>query len=390
MKPARHTGKIRGHAAGPEGRPNTLGLASRDLEAVLNQIDRAGRVEAPRRRAFVRWEFRRPSVRIDLLQPQGGVISVTVATRNLSAGGLSVLHSAYAHQGSEVLVHMPRLSGSTTLLRGAVRMCRHVQGVVHEIGIEFDAQIDVREFIEIDELGDRFSLEHVDGEKLVGRVLCVTASEMDQKVIRHYLRETQLTMRCAATGEEGLAQTTDRFDLIIADLDLPDMSGAEFVSRLFASGSSSPVIMLAPDSSRATRQRLRTAAAGAYLPKPIDQESLLRAIAEFCLVKGGAGPLISALREGSPNAQLVPDFIAYLKAAVEKLRATIDANDHELCRTISLQIAGVAPTVGFGPIADAAQMSALAVSASMNVREAEASVRALIDVCERAQPALSS
>ena len=49
--------------------------------------------------------------------------------------------------------------------------------------------------------------------------------------------------------------------------------------------------------------------------------------------------------------------------------------------------AGVAPTLGFSQIADAAQGVAVGVASSMSVRESESLVRSLIDLCERTRPA---
>ena len=371
----------------PTGRrPNSVGLGQRDLELVLNQIDRPGPGAAAKRRAFVRFEYRCLSVRLDILQKDGAAPSVLVATRNLSAGGLSLLHSAYAHQGAEVLVHLPDLAGQFVPLRGVVRMCRHVQGVIHEIGLQFNQQIDPRQFIRLNEDDARAARPRVDAARLAGTVVCATASDMDRKIVAHYLAGSRITLVAAPTGAEGLARAAEGADVVLVDLELPDMTGEQFLAALAEAGLGVPVIILTSDLPGAAQGKPDAGVATVVLPRPLEREALLTALAEYCLDRQTAGPLTTSLAEGSPNTALVPEFLDFLKTAVQKLEGAIEDDDVDTCRSVAVQIAGVAPTLGFSQIADAAQSVAVGVAASMSVRESESLVRRLIDLCQRTRP----
>ena len=71
------------------GRPNTLNLQTRDLNSLLDTLDRHAEGERPSiKRGFVRWPFRHASIRMEIVQGSGARAAITVACRNLSRGGV--------------------------------------------------------------------------------------------------------------------------------------------------------------------------------------------------------------------------------------------------------------------------------------------------------------
>lgn len=63
-------------------------------------------------------------------------------------------------------------------------------------------------------------------------------------------------------------------DVVILDLDLPDMSGLEVLQRLKAEGAKAPFIVLT-GSGRGREEALRSAGAAGYLTKPFSPLELL-------------------------------------------------------------------------------------------------------------------
>ena len=106
----------------------------------------------------------------------------------------------------------------------------------------------------------------------------------DDAEVRESLAE-QLSMgdefntRTAATGETGAAEAiASRADLVLLDVDLPDIDGREVCRRLRAAGLSAPVIMLtAAVDDTATIQGL-DAGANDYVTKPFKFAVLLARI----------------------------------------------------------------------------------------------------------------
>jgi two-component system KDP operon response regulator KdpE len=101
----------------------------------------------------------------------------------------------------------------------------------------------------------------------------------DEAPIRRFLRAgfelDGATVIEAATAEEGLrAATLKPVDLLIVDLELPDMDGAEVVARLRA-WSATPVIVLSVRSREEEKVRLLELGADDYVTKPFGMAELL-------------------------------------------------------------------------------------------------------------------
>ncbi len=83
------------------------------------------------------------------------------------------------------------------------------------------------------------------------------------------LRRHGYGVMAAASRAEGLAAlASDRHDLVIADLRLPDGNGLDILRAARALSSSRPVIVITGFASDRTRQEAFAAGAAAFLSKP--------------------------------------------------------------------------------------------------------------------------
>jgi two-component system KDP operon response regulator KdpE len=101
----------------------------------------------------------------------------------------------------------------------------------------------------------------------------------DEVQIRRFLRAgfelEAFTVQEATTGAEGIrAATLKPVDLVIVDLELPDMDGAEIVERLRL-WSKVPIIVLSVRSSEEEKVRLLELGADDYVVKPFGMAELL-------------------------------------------------------------------------------------------------------------------
>jgi two-component system, OmpR family, KDP operon response regulator KdpE len=101
----------------------------------------------------------------------------------------------------------------------------------------------------------------------------------DEVRIRRFLRAgfelEAFIVQEAATGAEGIrAATLKPVDLVIVDLELPDMDGAEIVERL-RSWSKVPIIVLSVRASEEEKVRLLELGADDYVVKPFGMAELL-------------------------------------------------------------------------------------------------------------------
>lgn len=82
-------------------------------------------------------------------------------------------------------------------------------------------------------------------------------------------------VQIAQTGRRALELIADnRYNCILLDLGLPDMSGHDVCGKLRQSGNTVPIIVMSGDSDVAQKARMLDAGADDYLTKPVDLTEL--------------------------------------------------------------------------------------------------------------------
>jgi CheY-like chemotaxis protein len=366
-------------------RLNSLRLDDRALNTILDKLEHEGPGESAGKaaRTYVRWPFRHTTIGVEMTHPGGSVAKVTMACRNLSCGGVALLHNSYIHTGTEVSVSLPHPFRGEVSLKGIVTRCRHRGGLLHEVGVKFGEQINIREFIRPDPFKEYFSLERVNPAELRGTLLYVEDSLLDQRIVKHYLRDSSMSLKCVTTAGEAVVIAKQGVDLILCDFHLPDGAGSNFVNDIREAGVAAAVIMVTSDNSSMTRAKVRDSNADAFLAKPLTQDRVLRAIAEFLLVDKPSGIMSSSLKGDDPMFGLIHGFVDQLHDLSKQLQECIDKDDAETCAKICQQIRGTAPVLGFEPIGRMADRASELVARTGSVKESGRAVQELVGACSR-------
>ena len=131
----------------------------------------------------------------------------------------------------------------------------------------------------------------VKGERRT-RILVIDDDEVFRYVIRQELTEDNIRVLEAPSGSLGLERVgREKFDLVLLDLDLPDMTGYEVLARLQRESGQGPPIVVVSGMllGSADRERLNTAAA--IVPKSEISQGKLRDVIGCLAQEGnGAGP----------------------------------------------------------------------------------------------------
>ena len=360
-------------------------MSERDLARFVDELGGNNVSEAVKRRSFVRWPYPK-SVAVGIRQGgSGGLVLIAMACRNISSGGIALLHSSFAHDGSPVRVCLKKTTGQIVAIDGKIVHCRHLRGTTHEIGVQFESSIDPREFLSLDGLADSFTVEHVDPGTLEGCVLAIDGSDTDLRLIQHFMQGTRVRFRTASTIEEGLSKAAEGCDLILCAHELGGTNGAELIRGLRRAGHLAPVLIMTPDTT--IDEKLLEARADAILAKPIARETLLRALAEFMMNRDGDLPKTTTLPGDHPNLKFVVDWVGQLDTCAEKLEQALEHNDAETCRGLCLQLADTGPTLGFQALADIANEAAQVVASDVSTVYAVRAVRRLVVACRQTEVA---
>ncbi len=105
-------------------------------------------------------------------------------------------------------------------------------------------------------------------------VLCIEDSEANFRLIETILNDRPGTeLAWAENGQQGLAMAaTRRPELVLLDLDLPDMHGSDVLASLRAQTdtAATPVIVISADSKPSQIERMLAAGARDYITKPFE------------------------------------------------------------------------------------------------------------------------
>ena len=116
-------------------------------------------------------------------------------------------------------------------------------------------------------------------------VLVAEDNRTNQKVIGKILEHAGHRATIVATGQEAVeALEEPGFDLVLMDLNMPELGGIEAVKLLRFTHDLDelpPIVALSADATPQTREACRTVGFSAYLTKPVDTQLLLRTPGEL-------------------------------------------------------------------------------------------------------------
>jgi polar amino acid transport system substrate-binding protein len=113
-------------------------------------------------------------------------------------------------------------------------------------------------------------------------VLLVEDNDINQEVAREILRLFGLSVSLAATGQEALdCLERESFDLVLMDLQMPEMDGLEATRRARALGHRLPILAMTANARREDRELCLAAGMDDYLSKPINPEVLSQLLRRY-------------------------------------------------------------------------------------------------------------
>jgi CheY-like chemotaxis protein len=112
-----------------------------------------------------------------------------------------------------------------------------------------------------------------------GRLLVIDDDEAFVEATAIYLGDHGMQVLKTYSGREGvIASSQHVVSLVVVDIHLPDIDGAEVVRQLKQLQPQAPIICISSDDAPDVLRRCEKAGACLFIPKPVDPEDLLDAI----------------------------------------------------------------------------------------------------------------
>lgn len=118
----------------------------------------------------------------------------------------------------------------------------------------------------------------------MSQVLIVDDSHSIRELLASVLKKAGFNVTSANDGKEGL-KTAEKgdYDLVITDVNMPEMDGIELLGKLreLPEYSFKPILILTTEFSQEMKQRGKDAGATGWLVKPFDPEKLIEVISRI-------------------------------------------------------------------------------------------------------------
>jgi len=121
------------------------------------------------------------------------------------------------------------------------------------------------------------------------QVLVVEDNERNMKLFRDVLESYGYRTLEATTGERAVELVVEHCpDLVLMDIQLPDIDGVEALGRLRAEErtASVPVLALTAQAMDGDRERFLAAGFDGYLSKPVDISDFVATVRRYCEGRG--------------------------------------------------------------------------------------------------------
>jgi CheY-like chemotaxis protein len=243
------------------------------------------------------------------------------------------------------------------------------------------------------------------------RILLAEDGPDNQRLFRHFLRKAGMQVEIAGNGRVayemaiGAAAAGAPFDVILMDMQMPEMDGYQATAQLRKAGYHGPILALTAFAQSTDRAKCLAAGCDEFLSKPIGADQLVLAVRRQLDAgrpapeegkheqgqerarepEPAAEPLVSELADEPELRELIARYVAALPERAAALERSLAGGDLQTLGKQAHDLKGTAGTYGFPSLTHEAGILEVTVRHGCPSTEIHEHVARLIDLCRRAR-----
>ncbi len=221
-----------------------------------------------------------------------------------------------------------------------------------------------------------FTVTQIVVPDLSGRVLLAEDGVDNQRLLSAFLKRAGVSATIVNNGREAVdAALREDFDLILMDVQMPEMDGVSATRKLREAGYGGPIVALTANVMKADIQRCRDAGCNDVLAKPVDRERFYEVLMQFTSAQVQpwqqfADPADDPEYCAELDA-LAAEFRAGLPAQIDSIRTSLDSSDWTTLKSLIHVLKGTAGSYGYPKLTEMAAAVDAQLFAGHHARTAE-------------------
>ncbi len=193
------------------------------------------------------------------------------------------------------------------------------------------------------------------------RILLAEDGPDNQRLITAILRKAGAEVEIAENGRVAVDKArAERFDLILMDMQMPEMDGYQATRTLREQGVSVPIVALTAHTMRGDREKCLSAGCTGYVAKPISRRQLIETVMRHTGRRRAGGSqedqaeqtIQSEFDDDPALVEVIDQFVADLPGRVEQMRAALANGYFQELGRLAHQLKGAGGSYGYPILSD--------------------------------------